>query len=151
MSKIRYRSDEQALNAEIPSQWTSIRTNWGETAASGPPEVIDFSESNDANVAVNLDVSDCTQLIVYSHGRWAYTFTDVATPIGYDSTWIDAGGRYAIYYKQNGSSYEFESKYRAQQGWSYNSVINVPPDKKFFNYRPGYKSGGDKFIIVVKT
>lgn len=70
----------------------SYKNGLGSAAETGPPEVIDFSESNDANVAVNLDVTDTRQLLIYALGHWVYTFTDVATPIGYNGTWLDAGG-----------------------------------------------------------
>ena len=147
MGKLIKRSDEQALNSLVPNKWEVIRTIWDGTAQTGPPEVIDFSESNDANVAVNLDVTDTRQLLIYALGHWCYTFTDVATPIGYDTTWTDAGGEYSVY---NDTS-TLERGGRVQWMNSNNHSIIVPSDAKFFNYRPVYASGHMRSIIVVKT
>ena len=147
MGKLIKRSDEQALNSLVPNKWEAIRTVWGSAAETGPPEVIDFSESNDANVAVNLDVTDTRQLLIYALGHWVYTFTDVATPIGYNGTWLDAGGEYSVY----ADTSNLERGGRAQWMISNNHSIIVPSDAKFFNYRPIYSSGHMRTIIVVKT
>ena len=144
MGKIRIMSDEQALNSRIPSKWEAIRTNWGDTADAGPPEVIDFAESNDANVAKSVDVTDCTILLCWGTTDWCYTFTEKATPIGYDSTWINAGGEYAVHH-------EDESDKRAMWVTSSFSQLVVPAGAKFINYRPVHKSGVDRVIVIAKT
>ena len=144
MGKIRRMSDEQALNARLPSKWEAIRTNWGSTADAGPPEVIDWAESNDANVAKSVDVTDCSIILAWSTGDWCYTFTQKATPIGYDSTWINAGGEYSVYHDN-------ESDKRAMWQQSNISQLVVPADAKFINYRPVYKSSVDRVIVIVKT
>ena len=111
----------ECLNKETPQIWECRKDIWGQTAADGPPKVIDWTESNEENATIHLDVSDCNVLQFWAHCEWNGVFSDEAVVIGYDTTWTDAGGLYSL---RNTMKYP----------WGH-SFLQVPLNAKYFNYR----------------
>ena len=128
-----YTLDEQeGFNKRVSKQWVVRKDIWGETAAVGPPIVIDMTSSNYDDATINLDVSDASILYMYSNSSVEGYFSNIAFAL-HGSGAND---------KNMAVTPRFNSNFQS---------IVVPTGFKYFNYRVASTTGGNRYIVMVKA
>lgn len=123
---------EEALNKDISQVWEVRKDLWGHVAADGPPKIIQWSQANEANATIHLDVTDCNQVSIWAHAEWHGMFSVEPTVIEVAST--------------SGGAYSTTTLMKFPYG---NSTFQVPKNAKYWNYRiTTYGSGTTNRPIV---
>tara|TARA_R100001244_G_C5110278_1_gene120996 strand:+ start:231 stop:656 length:426 start_codon:yes stop_codon:yes gene_type:complete len=126
---------EEALNKDIPQTWEVRKDLWGHVAADGPPKIIQWSQGNEDNATIHLDVTNCNQVITWAHCEWHGIFSAEPTVIEVGNT--------------SGGTYSTNTVMKFNYGSHY---FQVPKNAKYWNYRiTSYGSGtSNRPIMSVK-
>jgi hypothetical protein len=132
-------TDEEALNQEVnKDKWEVIRKVWAQASdSSSTPPILGYHSADEANGTVNLDVTDCSTISVFTYGTWHGFFSQSAKLIGLSS---GVGAE------------EYNCGNLVKRSWSWHQ-FPVPKGAKFFNYRvTNYSLNTNKYtILVLKT
>jgi hypothetical protein len=129
-------TDEEALNQELNrDKWEVIKKVWGTTAdSSSTPPIIGMTASDEDDGTVNLDVTDCSTLCVFSWQVFYGFFSESPETIGVN-TGVGA------------KTYNIGNMIRQNAYWSKHPV---PKGAKYFNYRMhNYGTTDSVYAILV--